>query len=370
MILDVAQLPQIFFPLSLVVCFLFFVLRRANSNIKNTKKTKDHGFWSSWMTPLLLLIAELAGTAVLYSLARNQHVHNGNIPMDGCILATGASQGIGKALTMELASRYPNKCILLTSRRPQGLVQVLEELNTEFQATNVTILQEPIDLSQEGSAQKLFDFTTSSKYPVDMLILNAGIGSSGQHTDHSSGQISTMIQLNILQTTSLLQLYSQDMQQRQKGGRILLVSSVTGAVPGLPNGAMYGATKAYLRHLAWGVAAELESSQIGVTVVLPGATTSTNFADVSDIRSAAVWNYPFVVSNAKDVAYHSIEALLQGKVEVFPGRWLDSIAIRVAGPLLPPRFLTWFFGMSWLPYAYSFPPGWKPNTNDNTKEEL
>jgi hypothetical protein len=42
----------------------------------------------------------------------------------------------------------------------------------------------------------------------------------------------------------------------------------------------------------------------------------------------------------------------RGHIEVFPGRVLDLIFSKVVMPLVPPWFVTWFFGISWSSGAW------------------
>jgi hypothetical protein len=88
------------------------------------------------------------------------------------------------------------------------------------------------------------------------------------------------------------------------------------------------------------------------------------------MEDSAVWNYPLVVSHSEAVARQTIDALVRGDVEVFPGRYLDALSIRLVAPLIPPRFLTWFFGFSWRPWPFaSFPPGWKKKKKEGTDDD-
>mmetsp|Transcript_13482 Transcript_13482/g.19879 ORF Transcript_13482/g.19879 Transcript_13482/m.19879 type:complete len:395 (+) Transcript_13482:55-1239(+) len=279
-----------------------------------------------------------------------------------CILITGSSAGIGRAIATELASRYGRQkpCMLLTSRHPQRLSEstLVHDLKTHYKMTDVHVIPESIDLTKPKQAERLYQFTSSNNWKVDVLILNAGIGDSGSFLNVSLKDHLAMIRMNMESTLILAHKYS--LAANKDGITILFQSSITAMTPGLPYGAVYAATKAYLRSLAWGMAGE----NVRITVALPGATKWTDFNNYD----AAVWNYPGLVSNPAAVAYHTVNAVVRGQREVFPGRWLDEVWYRWGSHFLPSYFNSWFFGFAWRPWPFSFPPGWKKNIN--YKDEL
>lgn len=305
----------------------------------------------------------------------HKHDHEQHQPIfhEGYVLITGASQGIGRAITLELAKRYaPSKRFIITSRSLHSLNELAEQIQSLYHA-NVTVVPN-VDLSQPGGAQLLYQTTKELGLYVDVLILNAGVGSRGSLVTMDIETIQHMVHLNVESTTILASLYGQDMKhhllnkihtsqsdannaQQKKSGefigaRIMIISSMVGIVPGVPYASLYAASKAYLRSLSWGLAAEMQPMGIGVTCVIPGATASTNFASSSSINDALVWSYPWVVSTPDSVASRAVDGMERGHIEVFPGRVLDLIFSKVVMPLVPPWFVTWFFGISWSSGAW------------------
>jgi short-subunit dehydrogenase len=247
-----------------------------------------------------------------------------------------------------------------------SLNQLAEQIQSLYKA-NVTVISN-VDLSKPGGAQLLYQTTKEMGLYVDVLILNAGVGSRGSLVSMDMEAIQQMVHLNVESTTILASLYGQDMKhhlldkshnsqsdknaRKEKsrellGARIMIMSSIVGIVPGVPYASLYAASKAYLRSLSWGLAAEMQPLGIGVTSVIPGATASTNFASSSSISDALVWHYPWVVSTPDAVARRAVDSMERGHIEVFPGRALDLIFSKVVMPLLPPWFVTCFFGISW-----------------------
>jgi short-subunit dehydrogenase len=321
--------------------------------------------------------AECVGGSERRSLQQQQPFHEGHV------LITGASQGIGRAITLELAKRYaPSKRFIITSRSSDSINQLSQQLSSLYHA-NVTVIPN-IDLSKPGGAQLLYQTTKEMGLYVDVLVLNAGAGSRGLLVTMDIETIRRMIHLNVESTTILSSLYGQDMKhhldslhysksnaERQQNGkmagaRIMIISSVVGIVPGVPFAALYAASKSYVRSLSWGLAAELQPFGIGVTCVLPGATASTNFASSSSMEDALVWHYPWVVATADAVATRAVDGMVRGNLEVYPGRFLDRVFSKIVMPLAPPWLVTWFFGVSWSSSAWLhhfFRVGWTKSNN-------
>ena len=120
----------------------------------------------------------------------------------------------------------------------------------------------------------------------------AGICSSGTMVDMTENDIENMIHLNIGFVTALSRLYGRDMKNQHRG-RIMFVSSMTGAVPGGPGVAAYAATKAYEKSLSLSMGRELERHGVGVTCLMPGAVKGTSFAKASRWEDALCWKIPF-----------------------------------------------------------------------------
>lgn len=120
----------------------------------------------------------------------------------------------------------------------------------------------------------------------------AGICSSGTMVDMTENDIENMIHLNIGSVTALSRLYGRDMKNQHRG-RIMFVSSMTGAVPGGPGVAAYAATKAYEKSLSLSMGRELERHGVGVTCLMPGAVKGTSFAKASRWEDALCWKIPF-----------------------------------------------------------------------------
>jgi len=113
---------------------------------------------------------------------------------------------------------------------------------------------------------------------VDLLVNNAGFGTSGRfHTSDRTRQLA-MVQVNIAAVVALTHLYLPGMIHRRRGD-ILIVASVAG-FQGLPSLATYAASKAFDLLFAEGLAEEVRGYGIRVCALCPGST-ATEFQEVA-----------------------------------------------------------------------------------------
>lgn len=115
---------------------------------------------------------------------------------------------------------------------------------------------------------------------VEYLINNAGFGGAGHFQEREAAADQAMIDVNIRALMELTRLFLRDMVARGSG-RVLNVASTAGLIPGGPNQAVYGATKAFIVSLTKGLWQELQGTGVTITALCPSAT-DTEFAEVAD----------------------------------------------------------------------------------------
>jgi uncharacterized protein len=168
-------------------------------------------------------------------------------------LVTGASGGIGQAITRALVRRGAN--VVLTARR----VEVLEPLAAETGGRAVAC-----DLTDRESLLRLVD----EAGPVDVLVANAGNPASGRIESFSLEEIDRGIDVNLRAPIVLARLMCEGMAERG-GGHIVFVSSLSGKA-GTAGSSVYSATKFGLRGFAQGLREDLRPRGVGVSTVFPG----------------------------------------------------------------------------------------------------
>ena len=201
------------------------------------------------------------------------------------IVITGASDGIGKALAWEMASRGYN--LGLTARRGALLEALKAEIQTKYPAIKIVV--EVLDVTDFGEVPKALSRVHESLGVIDILVVNAGIARAGRVVntpiEDQLAVINTNLNGAIATVTAGLVLFRQ-----QGAGHIVATSSVAG-YRGLPRNAAYSASKAGLSTFMESVRLETRKENIDVTVINPG------FIDTAINRGMA--SRPFVISVEK-----------------------------------------------------------------------
>ena len=219
-------------------------------------------------------------------------------------LVTGASAGIGAALTRELAS-HGAKLILTARRRDR-----LETLAAELAAKGTEVRIVVADLNDPAAPQQIYDATEGAGLPVDILINNAGLGQFGAFWTSPVEQELSQVRVNCEAVVRLSRLFVPRMVERRKGWVLVLAS--TASFQPIPYLTTNAATKVFDRFFALGLAAEVARFGIKVTALCPGPTESEFF----EIARASVFKRR--VQPTADVARQAIAALARGQRTIIP----------------------------------------------------
>ena len=163
---------------------------------------------------------------------------------------------------------------------------------------------------------------------VDLLVNNAGFGTSGALVDVDAGSIADEIRVNCLALVRLSRAAIGPMVDRRRGG-IVNVASVAGFQPA-PRMATYAATKSFVLTFTEGIAEEVRGTGVKVQALCPGLTR-TEFQDVASYEASAAPGWMW--QTAEEVVDTSLSALDKGRVVVIPGVH-NRVAMGASG-LLP-----------------------------------
>ncbi len=242
-------------------------------------------------------------------------------------LVTGASSGIGAALAREFARHGHDLVLSARSVAPmETLAAELRELGAEATVIGT-------DLAEPGSAARLVTALETRGIGIEVLVNNAGLGAMGRFARISAGRNAEMLQVNIVALTELTQALLPAMLARRRG-KIMLVASTASFLP-VPNMAVYGATKAFVRSFGEALAEELKGSGVTVNVLCPGVT-ATNFFEAAGGSALSSLQTQRMMS-AEAVAKIGREGLTRGERVTVAGlmnRLLAFAAIHT------PHFLT------------------------------
>ncbi len=241
--------------------------------------------------------------------------------MKNTALITGASNGIGLELARVHASKGGD--LVLVARNKSKLEELKTALEKQFKVTVYIIGK---DLSQENSAQEVYDETSKQNIQIDYLINNAGFGDFGMFAETDWNKELQMINLNITTLTQFTKIYLQDMVKR-RSGKIMNVAS-TAAFQSGPTMAVYYATKAYVLSFSEAVDNEVRDKGVSITTLCPGATESGFQAAAAMEESALVKGRKLPTS--KEVAEYGYAAMMRGKTVAIHGvvNWLLANSVR------------------------------------------
>ncbi len=181
---------------------------------------------------------------------------------DQRILVTGASRGIGKAIALHLAGAGAKVAGLATR------VANLDATGAEVEAAGGEFLALEGDISDPQTAADAVAAIIQAWGGVDGLVANAGITRDNLLIRMSAEDFRSVVDTNLGGSFHFLKAVTRPMM-KQRGGRVVLIGSVVGAI-GNPGQANYCAAKAALHGLARSAALELGSRGITVNVVAPG----------------------------------------------------------------------------------------------------
>ncbi|XQQ05450.1 MAG: SDR family NAD(P)-dependent oxidoreductase [Leptolyngbya sp. IPPAS B-1204] len=187
------------------------------------------------------------------------------------ILITGASTGIGAALAVLLASRYPGIRLGLAARS----LERLETVAATCRQAGAEVCVVPTDMAQPEQVKALAAKVLQQFGRVDALVSNAGYGQMGPIELVPTEAVEQQFKVNLLGAITLIQAVTPVMRA-QGGGRIITVSSLGGRVA-FPLGGLYSASKFALEGLSDALRMELEPFNIKVSVIEPGPVATEFF---------------------------------------------------------------------------------------------
>ncbi|MEO6122979.1 MAG: SDR family oxidoreductase [Ilumatobacteraceae bacterium] len=239
-------------------------------------------------------------------------------------LITGASSGIGATMAELLgAAGVP---VVLVARRGDRLQALADRFNG-FEVLTA-------DLNDSDGLAAVVARVESDDNPIDLVVNNAGFGTSGMFHDIDPDRLHDEIGLNIQALTRLSHVALRVMIPRSRG-YLLNVSSMASFQPA-PKLAVYAATKAYVTNLTESLHEEARGTGVHVTALCPGLT-KTEFQSVSN-SDAYASSYPaFAWIPVEDVAGGGLADVAKGKALSIPGALYKGMSIATG---ITPRTIT------------------------------
>lgn len=177
---------------------------------------------------------------------------------DQVAIVTGGANGIGKGIAAVLVKA--------------GAQVVIADIDTEAgkrAADELGAVFETLDVTDKAACQRVVDAVVERYGRLDILCSNTGIFPQATLDIMTTENWEQMMDVNLRSTFFMVQAVLPSMRQRSYG-RIIITSSITGAVTGYPGWSHYAASKA--GQLGFMRSAALECAREGITInaVMPG----------------------------------------------------------------------------------------------------
>ena len=178
------------------------------------------------------------------------------------VMITGASSGLGRGMALEIAARGGHLGLL--ARREDLLNEIVDEAKKK----NVKAVAATADVRDAKAVREAADRFRNELGPIDILIANAGIGTSDHAASLTPEHAANVIGINVLGAINSVAAVLPEMVERKKG-RLVAISSLA-AYRGLAKSAAYCASKAALSAYFESLRIDLRQAGIGVTTIHPG----------------------------------------------------------------------------------------------------
>ena len=245
-------------------------------------------------------------------------------------LVTGASSGIGEAMVHLLGEAGVPQVVV--ARR----VDRLDALAARYPGVEVLAA----DLSTANGVAAVVQRVADQTRPVDLVVNNAGFGTSGDFHTLDPDRLNSEIGVNIAALTRISRAALGEMVPRGRGF-LLNVSSVASFQP-VPRLAVYAATKAYVTSFTESLHEEVRGTGVHVTALCPGLTR-TEFQSVSNTDSY-IGRYPWLIwLSAAEVAEAGLHDVATGRALSIPRAIYKGMA--TVSSMMPRRLLRRIAGM-------------------------
>jgi NAD(P)-dependent dehydrogenase (short-subunit alcohol dehydrogenase family) len=178
-------------------------------------------------------------------------------------IVTGASQGIGRVIALELAKT--GDVVVLAARS----VDALEETSTTVEEVGGLPVVIPTDVTSAASVDQMVGTVIGDHGRIDVLVNNSGVaGPSGRLWEVDPGEWRSTFDVNVfgvfLVTRAVLPV-----MVGQRSGSVVIVGSISGKRP-LFGRSAYTTTKTALIGLTRTLAVEAGAEGVRVNLVSPG----------------------------------------------------------------------------------------------------
>ncbi len=246
------------------------------------------------------------------------------------IVVTGGGSGIGRELVFELLKRGARVAAVDISA--EGLAETLKLAGEARDRVSTHV----VNIADRAAVEALPAAVIATHSAVDGVINNAGIIQKFvRFKDLPMADVERVLNVNFYGTLHMVAAFLPHLLARPEA-HIVNVASMGAFVP-VPGQTIYGASKAAVKLFTEGLHSELMGTRVGVTLAIPGATT-TNIALNSgvmtrDLQEKADKEYK--TTPADVVAREFVNGMEAGKYRVLVGS--DTKTMDFLHRLMPKR---------------------------------
>jgi 3-oxoacyl-[acyl-carrier protein] reductase len=184
------------------------------------------------------------------------------------VLVTGSSRGIGRAIALRLAQQ--GFAVTIHCRRSR------EQADALAREINAAVLE--FDVRDRDTARQVLDGDVRTQGAYYGVVLNAGMARDNAFPALADDDWDEVLDTSLGGFYNVLKPLVMPMVRAKQGGRIVVLSSVSGVV-GNRGQVNYSAAKAGLIGAAKALAVELASREITVNCVAPGPIATDMLED-------------------------------------------------------------------------------------------
>ena len=238
-------------------------------------------------------------------------------------LVTGASSGIGREVSLELARQ--RAVIVVLARREDRLGDLVAQIAAEGGRAEFVVG----DICDPHTRQNAIDRVESRFGRLDVLVNNAGVGAMGLFEDSDSECLRHIMEVNFFSLVEMTRL-ALPLLKRGRQPIVVNVGSILGH-RAVPHNSEYAASKFAVHGFSEAIRTEFLRHRIDVLVSSPGTTETEFFERMIKRKSEPAWPKHSAVTAAY-VARKMVRAIRLGKREVIPyglGKvlcWLNRIS--------------------------------------------
>ena len=181
------------------------------------------------------------------------------------VIVTGASRGIGKAITETLLSKG---CAVLAVSRS------IDDLQIAYPQKSERLLLCEADVTKEIGVKKIVDTALANFKAIDVLINNAGMKTEQAIDDASEQDFDDMMNTNVKAAFLMCKYVTPIMKKHKKGFIVNIGSKISHNTNVSPNRSLYAMTKYALEGFSLALNNELKQFGIRVSCLLPGTVNT------------------------------------------------------------------------------------------------